>query len=184
MLSDPRRAGRLALTLALLVYGVACLRHPGEFRLIDNVNLPIHETGHLVFAPFGEFIEALGGTLFQLIVPATFVGYFLRRGDRHAATVALWWLGENFWNIAVYVADARAQELPLVGGGEHDWAYLLAELGWLSRDAQVARAVHLAGVVIFVLATVAGVLTALQPPASADDDEGVARLPLTHPARG
>jgi|SRR5215207_109732 len=169
MLLPPRRAGRLALTLVLAVYGVVCLRHPGEFRLIDNVNLAIHETGHLVFAPFGEFVHALGGTLFQLLMPAAFVGYFLRRGDRHAASVALWWVGESCWNVAVYVADARAQLLPLVGGGEHDWAYLLAELGWLSRDAQVARAVHLAGVVIFVLAVAWGLLAALGDPTPADD---------------
>ena len=159
-----RRAARLALTLLLAAYGIACLRAPGEFRLIDNVNLPIHETGHLLFAPFGEFMQALGGTLFQLLMPAAFVGYFLRRGDRHAATVALWWVGENCWNIAVYVADARTQELPLVGGGEHDWTYLLGEMGWLMRDAEIARAVHVAGVVIFVLATVGGIFAALNAP--------------------
>ena len=191
---DPRsrRAARLALTLLLTVYGVACLRTPGEFRLVDFINLPIHETGHLLFAPFGEFMQALGGTLFQLIMPAAFVGYFLKRGDRHAASVALWWIGENCWNIAVYVADARAQELPLVGGGEHDWTYLLGEMGWLMRDAEVARAVHVAGVVIFALATVGGVLAALQePPAGAADEAYRAdeahradRPPLTHPAHG
>ena len=177
---DPRRGARLALTLLLLVYGVACLRHPGEFRLIDNVNLPIHETGHLVFAPFGELLQALGGTLFQLIMPAAFMTYFLRRGDQHAASVALWWVGENCWNIAVYVADARAQELPLVGGGEHDWAFILGEMGWLARDHEIAGRVHAAGVVIFVLATVWGLyasLTAPRPTADGDDDTA-----LTTPA--
>jgi len=39
--------------------------------------------------------------------------------------VALWWVAQNLWNISVYVKDARAEELPLVGGGEHDWNYLL-----------------------------------------------------------
>ena len=64
-----------------------------------------------MFSPFGEFMQFLGGTLFQLIMPAAFVGYFLRR-DRHAASVALWWIAQNLWNISVYIRDARAQELP------------------------------------------------------------------------
>jgi hypothetical protein len=48
------------------------------------------------------------------------------------------------------VADARALDLPLVsiGDGEevtHDWNYLLADAGWLSRDAQVAAWCRIAG---------------------------------------
>ena len=34
----------------------------GEGSLLDGVNLAIHETGHLVFGPFGEFIGFAGGT--------------------------------------------------------------------------------------------------------------------------
>ena len=107
---------------------------------MDSVDLPIHETGHSCSRPFGEFVQFLGGTLFQLIMPSVFVGYFLRRKDRHAASVALWWVAQNFWNISVYIRDARAQELPLVGGGEHDWAYLLGRLGWLTRDQVIGHA--------------------------------------------
>lgn len=53
-------------------------------------------------------MQGAGGTLFQLIVPLAFVVYFWRRGDRHAASVPLWWVGQNCWNIARYVADAHA----------------------------------------------------------------------------
>jgi hypothetical protein len=31
-------------------------------------------------------------------------------------------------------ASLMAQELPLVGGGEHDWAILLDQFGWLELD--------------------------------------------------
>jgi hypothetical protein len=151
---------RAAFTTLLLVYGVALLRHPG-FALIDNVNLPIHETGHLVFAPFGEFVTALGGSLFQVIFPAIFVFYFMRRGDEHSASVALWWVAENLWNVAIYIADAQEQELPLVGGGEHDWAFLLAEMGILRRDDQVAAVVRFVGIMLFVLAVAWGYRAAL-----------------------
>lgn len=160
-LSDwtPRRFAKVGGVTLLAVYGIAILRHPG-FALIDNVNLPIHETGHLVFAPFGELITALGGTLFQLIVPAVFIGYFARRRDQFAASVALWWLAENCWNIAVYVADAQAQQLPLVGGGEHDWAFILAELDVLQQDAHIAAMVRFTGTVFFVAAILWGYASA------------------------
>ena len=168
MTPSSQRAARLVLTLLLAAYGISCLRHPTEFRIVDNINLPIHETGHLVFAPFGEFVTALGGTLFQFIVPLVFVGYFVAKRDRHAASVALWWVATNLWYIAVYIADARAQELPLVGGGEHDWAYILGERGLMHRDVAIGHAVHTWGGAVFVVAIVWGILEAvwMKPPAA------------------
>lgn len=160
---------RRLLTAALLVWGLYDLAHPGRGTLLDGVDLAIHETGHLVFGPFGEFIGFAGGTLFQLIMPALFAGYFSRRGDRHAASVAVWWVGQNCGHIATYVADARAQELPLVGGGEHDWFYLLSATGHLSQDLSIARAIRAAGVVLIVGASVWGFIAASRRPV--DDDE-------------
>ena len=160
---DPQnryRIPRLALTAALAIYGLISLRSPGAYRLLDSVDLAIHETGHLLFGPFGEFIGALGGTLFQLIVPTAFVAYFVRQGDRHAASVTLWWVAQNFWNISVYVRDAQAQLLPLVGGGEHDWAYMLWRLGLLQQDQGIARGVHTVGVLIFVFSIWWGITSA------------------------
>jgi hypothetical protein len=151
---------RLALTAILAVYGLACLLHPERGWLLGGVDLAVHETGHLVFAPFGEFVGFLGGTLLQLIMPLAFVGYFARRGDRYAASVALWWVAQNLWNVSVYAADARAQELPLVGGGEHDWAYILGSLRLLDHDAAVARAVHFAGALVYLAAICWGLASA------------------------
>jgi hypothetical protein len=153
---ENQRRVRLFLTGALALYGIPCLLRPESGRLLDALDLAIHETGHLVFAPFGEFLQFLGGTLFQLMLPAAFVVYFWRRADRHAASVALWWIAQNCWNISVYVRDARAQALPLVGGGEHDWAYLLGRLGWLRHDQAIALDVRLIGVAIYVYAIAAG----------------------------
>jgi hypothetical protein len=167
---SPAVYGRLALTVALALYGIPAMVHPESGRLLDSVDLAIHETGHLVFGPFGEVIGFAGGTLFQLIVPATFALYFLRRGDRHAATVPLWWVAQNCWNISVYVRDARVQELPLVGGGEHDWAFLLGHFGMLAHDQAVARAVHAVGTLIYLIATAAGLVAAIRyTPATAGD---------------
>jgi hypothetical protein len=140
----------------LAIYGWWCLRSPASYRWLDSLDLAIHETGHLVFAFGGEMLMLLGGTLLQLIVPLVFVVALWRTGDRHGASVPLWWLGQNCWNISVYVKDARTQELPLVGGGEHDWGTMLGELGWLSHDQAIGRGVYLAGVLLYVAALVLG----------------------------
>jgi hypothetical protein len=164
--AENRRRVRLLITGALALYGIPCLLRPESGRILDAVDLAIHETGHLVFAPFGEFLAFLGGTLFQLALPAAFAFYFWQRADRHAASVALWWIAQNCWNVSVYVRDARAQALPLVGGGEHDWAYLLGRLGWLQYDQAIALDIQLIGAAIYAYAIVAGVRNALRMPAS------------------
>lgn len=150
------RRWRAVLTLVLAVYGYRCLQSPGDYRWIDSLDLAIHETGHLVFGFGGETLMLLGGTLLQLIVPAAFAVALWRAGDRHGASVPLWWMGQNCWNISVYVRDARAQELPLVGGGEHDWAILLANWDSLNRDHALADAMHLLGVVLYLVAIIGG----------------------------
>ena len=150
------RRWRSVLTVVLGLYGWQLLRTPGQFRWLDSLDLAIHEAGHLVFAVGGEFLGLLGGTLAQVLLPLAFVVALWRQGDRHGATVPLWWLGQNCWNIATYVKDARAQELPLVGGGEHDWALLLEQFGVLHRDLAISRAVALVGVILYGLAIILG----------------------------
>ena len=154
--SPAERRWRLGLTMLLAVYGWVCMQSPGDYRWLDSLDLAIHETGHLVFAFGGETLALLGGTLLQLVVPALFGVALWRSGDRHGATVPLWWMGQNCWNISVYIKDARAQQLPLVGGGEHDWAILLGEWGMLPRDQAVGGSVYLAGVVLYGAAIVGG----------------------------
>ncbi len=145
---------RRALVGTLTLYGIACLTAPERFRIPDALNLAVHETGHLVFLPLGEFMHFLGGTLFQLIFPLLFVAHFFRRGDPFAAYVLCWWFAQSLWNVSVYVADARAQLLPLVGGGEHDWEYILGTLGLLHLDQRISRTFHFAGVLVFAWAMV------------------------------
>lgn len=153
----PLVLARLGFTLALAVYGAVALRHPERYRFLDGVDLLIHEAGHVVFAPFGEFVSFLGGTLFQLLIPLAFLASFLRRGQPYAAAVMLWWVAQNLGNISVYIRDARTQLLPLVGGGVHDWGYLLGRLGLLAHDGAIADAVRLAGVAVWLAAVALGI---------------------------
>ena len=155
-MADAGRWARLALTLGLAWWGYAILRDPSE-TIVHNIILPIHETGHIVFMPFGELIYAAGGSIFQLLFPAIFVGYFIYHGDKHAATIPLWFTGVSAADLSIYIKDAHAGDLELIGG-EHDWSYILSELTLVHRDQEIGQAVYLFGAVCVVLALLLGIL--------------------------
>ena len=113
--------------------------HSGFLPIIDHVNLAFHEAGHIFFSVFGKWTGILGGTLGQLIMPLLSAFAFWRKGHTASYAVALIWFFENFINIARYVADARAHELPLVGGGDHDWLNLLMHWNLLEQDLVIAN---------------------------------------------
>ena len=132
----------------------------GEFpKYMDLVFVPVHEGGHLIFGWFGQFVAVAGGTFLQLAAPAMLAIYFVFRRQPQAVAFCVFFLFEQFGPIATYMADARAQELPLltVGSGDdviHDWNYLFGKLGLLAHDTQIASAMRVIGW-IGMLATVA-----------------------------
>lgn len=129
-----------------LLWVLALTAEQGWIPLLDGVNLVFHEAGHPLFGVLGwEALTILGGTLMQLFVPLLVAGSFwLRRDTIGTATAGLWGF-ENLLNIARYVADARAQVLPLVGGGEHDWTELLSRWGCLVQDTAIAQGIRTVG---------------------------------------
>jgi hypothetical protein len=90
------------------------------FLFPDYVNLIIHEGGHFFFSWFGYTITILGGTLGELIVPLLCTSYYFVQRETIAVAFCGFWFFENFLYIGTYMADARAEALPLVGSGDHD----------------------------------------------------------------
>lgn len=157
---------RAVLLLVLLIWGLRLIAlspasNGAGQSFLHLVNLPFHEAGHLLFRPFGSFMTSLGGTLGQLLMPLICAGtLLLKTRDPFGAAVACWWFGQNFLDIAPYINDARAGELPLLGGnfghsapyGFHDWEYLLTESGLLHLDHHLAWLSHGLGAAIMLLA--------------------------------
>jgi hypothetical protein len=78
------------------------------------------------------------GTLMQFVFPAATTIRFLHRGQTVSAAACAVWFCENLRYTAYYMADARAQQLPLVGGGEHDWLNIFSRWGVLASDTKIA----------------------------------------------
>jgi hypothetical protein len=150
----PRHLLRILVALGIGAYGFVRLANPEYWDLLDDVNLAVHEAGHVLFQPFGDPLVILGGSLFQVIVPLAFVAYFLVRREVYSASVVTAWVGASLTNVARYIGDARAQELPLLGGENviHDWWYLLIEWDLLPHDLAIARWVTMMGALAFVVA--------------------------------
>jgi hypothetical protein len=117
----------------------------GYLAILDDFNLIVHEAGHPLFGIFGETAGLWGGTLLQLIVPLVVAAAFLHERAVLSFCFATLWFFENFLNIGRYMADARAQELPLVGGGEHDWTNIFTRLDVLDQDTAIAGVVETIG---------------------------------------
>jgi hypothetical protein len=132
---------RRPLAIALAPYA-AWLVLAYEYHFLDGVNLAFHEAGHLFLRFGGETLHFLGGTLGQLVFPAALAARFARRGEPFEAAVCTLWLGESLMNVGVYLGDAQAQALPLVGGHIHDWNWLLGRAGLLAQAESLGRLLH------------------------------------------
>jgi hypothetical protein len=145
---------KLVVTVIASLYFFWCAYDPYQWHLIDGVNLVIHEAGHLIFSPFGEFIMIAGGSLFQVIMPALFVGYFWYHSKYYSAALVLFWVGESILNVSVYAGDSLALQLPLLGGQDsiHDWNYMLGVMNLLSATAKIAGGIRLLGTILIALA--------------------------------
>lgn len=127
------------VTLLLVIYLTS---EEGWIPILDSLNLVFHEAGHPLFSPLGETLHILGGTFMQLMVPAAVAVTCWHKRQAIGAALAGVWFFQNGFNIARYMADARAQVLPLVGGGEHDWGTLFERWGVLSKDLAYAATVR------------------------------------------
>ena len=107
---------------------------------MDGVFVPIHEGGHLLFRLGGEFIMVAGGTFLQLFAPFALATYFFFRRQSQAVAFCLFFFFEQFLPIATYMADARAQDLPLLTVGDRGVRNSRLELS--VRQARRAGARH------------------------------------------
>jgi hypothetical protein len=163
---EPLFGQKARITIAILAgaYFLWAAMHPDQWKMIDGVNLVIHEAGHLFFKPLGEFMMIAGGSLIQVIVPIIFAGYFYYKQNHFSCALVLFWLGASLLNVSVYAADSVLMQLPLLGGENsiHDWNYMLDELGLLWHTGKIAGAIRALGTLTIVFALGWAIFTTLR----------------------
>lgn len=147
----------------LAYFAFAGMRHLLDWQSSDLFTLltvGIHELGHFVFAFFGRFLHVAGGSFWQLAAPLIGAAMFWRQRDYFALCVAAYWLCSSLFQLASYIADARAQELGLVHpfqaldpdlALQHDWAYLLESVGLLNGDVFLGVLTRLLAMLIWLI---------------------------------
>ncbi len=154
ILDEPWKPVPRPALVAWLIFYVAFLLYAfsahGGYLFIDNANLIVHEGGHNLFGWFGPTLGLWGGTLLQWLVPLLLATYFFSERQTAGFVFCLFFFFENWLYTATYMADARAQVLPLVTTGdpdfvEHDFHVIFSSLGVLDHDTQIAAVVRVIG---------------------------------------
>lgn len=148
---------------ACIVLGLLSFGGDDRVPLLAWIDLGIHESGHLATFWLPDIATAMAGSVAQVAVPLALGAYFaVRRRDPVGAALCLAWAGTSANASSVYVADAPTEALPLVGGGVHDWAFVLGPEGFdaIMQAGAVASAVRGTGLVLVI----AGVATCLAWP--------------------
>jgi len=151
---------KLIFAILLSIYFLWIAWDPMQGSFLDNVDLPLHEFGHLLFRILGEFMGIAGGSLFQVIFPAVFVGYFIWQRSFYSAVVVSLWVGQSILNVWVYAADAVVMQLVLTSGSTgaegsfHDWNYMLTHFGLLGSTKTVAGIIRFLGTSTIIISGV------------------------------
>ena len=118
----------------------------GWVPLLSNVDLGIHELGHMIAFWAPELLVQAAGSFLQVAVPVCFGVYFWLRRDRLAVILMLAWAAESLNNVSVYIYDATRMALQLLGddgsGAGHDWHNILSRLGLLEHTDGIAYTVR------------------------------------------
>lgn len=123
------------------------------------VQFGIHEASHLAVMFLPSLLVALAGSVGEIAFTSLILFACIKYKSYFAAIFASLWLMLALRSVGRYMADARAQAMPLIGPGEsvqHDWAYLFGQLGWLQADTIIGGITQGVGVLIGTAALLAG----------------------------
>lgn len=175
--------GRCATLAGLAVWSMFLFGYDyrtGEIgsSFMHDILLPIHEAGHVLFRPLGEFMMMLGGSLFQVALPLTIgIAFMVKNRDNFGASLGFWWASVSLVDLSPYIYDALHPQLILLGGhtgedGPHDWIYLLLRLGQLANAHRWGAFAHACGGALMLLMLLWGAFILFQQHRQTDEIDG------------
>ena len=123
------------------------------------VEFGVHEASHLAVFFLPAILVAAAGSIGEMSFTLLLVYAALKGKSYFAAVFAGLWVMLSFMSAGRYMADARAQLLPLIGPSEtvqHDWHYVFSQLGWLGADTAIGGTVQGIGIAIGVASLLFG----------------------------
>ena len=130
---------------------------------LDNFTLMLHEAGHPIIGMLSSRLTVYGGTIFQLLFPCLVWRHFHKSENTQGQIFSQAWLAASLHNVGIYMKDARAKELPLIGGVDpddfHDWAEILSRWHLLNVDITLGSTVILLAWIILGWTVYQGLMT-------------------------
>jgi hypothetical protein len=116
--------------LLIAVWGWFALVRNDQTPIFVYLNIAVHETGHVLFRPFGELTMLMMGSGFEVLFPLGVGVYLLvRKRDLVATAVAWGWAASALASAATYIGDADDGTLALLGAtgpdAAGDWERIL-----------------------------------------------------------
>ncbi len=141
----------------------AAMHMPGVIWFIHLILLYIHEAGHALFRPFGDTMYILGGSILQVLAPVVWILTAWRERSKLVAA-AVFFTGVSMVDISIYMKDAEARVLPLLGGNRnhHDWWTVLYRRDALDWGWPIGESFFWAGMVLATAALAGGVYISVQ----------------------
>ena len=150
------KAGGALLLIA--VWGWFALVKSDQTPIFVYLNIAVHETGHVLFRPFGELTMLVMGSGFEVLFPLAVGAFFLLvRHDPISTAVAWGWAASALASAATYIDDADDGRLALLGAGPDtagDWERILGEefFDKVYLADRIAGIVRTAGFALWILA--------------------------------
>lgn len=112
------------------------------------INFGIHEASHIVMFWAPSIITAAAGSIGEMSFTWLLAYAAFRAKSYFAAAFSLLWVMLAMTDAGNYMADARSQQLQLMGLGpdpKHDWNFVFGQLGWLNADTAIGGTVRTLG---------------------------------------
>ncbi len=125
------------------------------------VQFGVHEAGHIVFGFLPAVIVAAAGSGSELAFTILLAIAAFRAKAYFAGIFGLLWVMLACASVGTYMADARAQLMPLIGPSgdpQHDWNFVFGQLGLLDADIAIGTTVKVIGGIVGAVALLLGLL--------------------------
>lgn len=112
------------------------------------IEFGVHEASHMIMAFLPPIITAAAGSIGEVGFTALIAYAGFRAKSYFAGIFGLLWVMLAMNSAGRYMADARAQQLQLIGMSDHpihDWNFVFGQLGWLQADTLIGSAVRIVG---------------------------------------